>query len=198
MLTGLGQLEFRILDWFVDLTHSDVLDVIVPKISFLGDGGWFWILLAVLFLTWKPTRKMGLTAALALLLSLLVANVILKPMVGRIRPFELKPAIQLLIDKPLDPSFPSGHTQASFAAATVIYRNKKWPGIAALSLATLIGLSRMYLYVHYASDVFAGAAIGYGLGCLADMVVNEIRYRHNAKKRRRPKRTMQQKRPKRS
>ncbi|MCL1848889.1 MAG: phosphatase PAP2 family protein [Clostridiales bacterium] len=183
MLTGLDQLEFRILDWIADTFQSGWIDSLAPMVSFLADGGWFWILLAVALLFWKPGRKVGLTMALALILSFLVCNVTLKPLVGRARPFDLNPSVRLLIPKPADYSFPSGHTQSSFAAATAIYRNKRLPGAAALALAALIGLSRLYLYVHFVTDVLAGALIGYLLGCLADTLINEMRYRHNAKKR---------------
>ena len=186
-MIGLSQLEFRILDGFANTFQSEFLDMLAPKISFLADGGWLWILFAVLLLLKKRTRKTGLTITLALLLSMLVANIILKPVVARIRPFHVNPNIRLLIPAPSDYSFPSGHTQASFAAATAMYCNIKYLGIAALLLAGLIGFSRLYLYVHYVSDVLAGALIGYGLGCLSNSLIGELRYMYNAKKRKRRK-----------
>ncbi|MDR1193801.1 MAG: phosphatase PAP2 family protein [Peptococcaceae bacterium] len=164
---ALNQWELTLLDRLADAFHCGFLDAVMPALTFLGDGGWFWILLACLLLLRKPTRRMGLTVGLALLLSLLVGNIILKPLVARIRPFDLNEAIQLLIPPPGDFSFPSGHTQASFAAATAIYCYHKRAGRWCLALAALIGFSRLYLYAHYPSDVLAGLVIGVALGAAA-------------------------------
>ena len=91
---------------------------------------------------------------------LLTGNMILKPLVARMRPFTVNTAIELLIPPPTDFSFPSGHTYASFASATAICRNNRKIGVPALILASLIAFSRLYLYVHYPSDVLGGAVVG--------------------------------------
>ena len=187
-MTAFSQLEFRILDWVGNTFHHDFLDAVMPKISFLGNGGWIWILLALLFMIRKSTRKTGLAVTLALLLSFVVANIVLKPLVARARPYIVDPAIALLIPAPTDFSFPSGHAQASFAAATAIYRNHKWAGTAALLLAAGIAFSRLYLFVHYLSDILGGAVIGYMLGRIAVALVGAMRYGYNARKRKRRKR----------
>ncbi|MCL2121761.1 MAG: phosphatase PAP2 family protein [Clostridiales bacterium] len=177
-MTAFSQLEFRILDWVAKTFHSSFLDAIMPAVSFLADGAWIWILFALLFMIRKSTRKIGLAVILSLLLSLLTANIILKPLVARPRPFVLNPSIALLIPAPTDYSFPSGHAQASFAAATAIYRFKKWPGRAALLLAAGIAFSRLYLFVHFLGDVAGGAAIGYILGRIAYAMISSMRYRY--------------------
>lgn len=182
-MPALDQWELKILDWIVATFHCGFLDAVMPKISFLGNGGWFWIVLVLLLMIRKRDRQTALTAALALLFSLLVANVVLKPLIGRVRPYDLDAAIHLTIPPPAGYSFPSGHAQASFAAATAIYRNKKKAGKAALLLASLIALSRLYLCLHYPSDVLAGALFGIILGIIADYLVNRLK-----KKRRPPKR----------
>ncbi len=82
--------------------------------------------------------------------------------------------LQLLIKAPTDFAFPSGHTQASFAAATSICMWKKKFGIPALVLATLIALSRMYLYVHYPTDILGGMLFGIGYALLALAICNKL------------------------
>ena len=103
-------------------------------ITFLGDGGWFWILLAVVLLIMKKTRKAGAAAAIALVIGALITNVCLKNMVARVRPYDTYSALIPIVTKPIDWSFPSGHTCASFASAFVYFRllPKKY-GIPALS-----------------------------------------------------------------
>ena len=117
---------------------------------------------------------------IALLLCAIVGNLTLKPLVARIRPFNSKPLIDgLLIKEPLDYSFPSGHTMCSFAPAVVLYYMNKKAGICAVILSTLIGFSRLYLYVHYPSDVASGAVIGIILGTLSIYLYNMIQSKIN-------------------
>ena len=145
----------------------------MPWISHLGDSGAIWILLAAVFLLLgKREGSKGIQILLALLLSLLFCNLILKSAVGRIRPFVFNPAVELLVPPPMDPSFPSGHTSASFAAATVLLATK-WKGRwVALGLAVLIAFSRLYLYVHFPSDVVGGMGVGILCGLLAVTIWN--------------------------
>ena len=141
-------------------------------ITFLGDGGWFWILLAVVLLIMKKTRKAGMAAAIALVIGALITNVCLKNMVARVRPYDTYSALIPIVTKPIDWSFPSGHTCASFASAVVYFRllPKKY-GIPALVLACMIAFSRLYLGVHYPTDVLAGFLIGLLASALAVWMV---------------------------
>ena len=113
-------------------------------------------MLSVLLLLFPKTRKAGLASGIALLFMLVTGNMILKPLVARLRPFAVNTAVELLIPPPTDFSFPSGHTYASFASASAIFRNSRRIGIPALILASLIAFSRLYLYVHYPTDVLFG------------------------------------------
>lgn len=144
-------------------------------ITFLGEGGWFWILLAIILLIGKKTRRAGAAAALALIIGTLIANVCLKNMVARVRPYDTYSALIPLISKQKDWSFPSGHTCASFASAFVYIRllPKKY-GILTMILACLIAFSRLYLGVHYPTDVLAGIVIGWLASVIAIWLVHYL------------------------
>lgn len=155
------QLDGNILLFIQEYIRMDMLTPIMKGITHLGDGGWFWIALGVALLFPKKTRNIGFTVLLSLLIGALITNVTLKNAVARIRPYEVIEGLQILIAKPHDYSFPSGHTCASFAAAMVLYR--KCPtlyGVGSLILAILIGCSRLYVGVHYPTDVICGALVG--------------------------------------
>ncbi|MDU1912115.1 phosphatase PAP2 family protein [Fusobacterium sp.] len=151
---------------------NSFLDKVMPLITKLGSLGIFWITLACFLILIKKYRRIGITIFISIFLCALIGNIILKPLIKRIRPFDLVYFTQLLISAPKDFSFPSGHTMASFASATIIIsQNKKW-GIYAFILAFLIGFSRLYLFVHFPSDVIIGAIIGSILGIFSIKLYN--------------------------
>jgi len=168
----LNPYELPILDWIRNHVANPFLDVIMPIITHFCEGGIGWILIAVVLLFFRKTRKTGITMGIALVIGLLLCNLTLKPIVGRMRPFAFNPDIELIIPQPSEYSFPSGHSVSSFEGAFAIYLyNKKW-GIPALVLATLIALSRLYLYVHYPTDVLFGSLLGCLFAWLAYLFVN--------------------------
>jgi len=158
--------DFTILNFIYDHCRNGLLDILMPIITKLGSGGMIWIALAVILLISRKYRIAGAAMLLALALDVVVCNIILKPLVARIRPCDVNTAVQLLIARPTDYSFPSGHTAASFAATFALYFSHKKLWIPALVLAVLIAFSRLYLYVHYPTDVLAGAMIGIIIGYL--------------------------------
>ena len=113
-----------------------------------------------------------------MLLGLIIGNGLLKNLVARTRPYDLAnpvlPKRELLINAPTDYSFPSGHTLASFEAATALYKDHTVYGFAAFVLALLIAFSRIYLQVHYPSDVLGGAILGFLLGLLGSTIVRWV------------------------
>ena len=174
-MLALSQAELGILDWISFHLHSRFLDTVMPIITWLGDKGLLWIVLGlgILFFQ-KGKRDTGFLVLLALLLGLLICNLLLKNAVGRIRPFVLNDAIQLLVTPPSDPSFPSGHTTAAFAAATVLICDH-WRGRwIVLIVAILVAFSRLYLYVHFPTDVICGALIGVFCGWLSGLLWQEV------------------------
>lgn len=167
-------IELKILDWFQTL-HTPVLDKFMTSVTKLGNAGIFWIILTVLFLLIPKMRKTGVVMAAALIIDLLLCNVLLKNLVARTRPYDVNTVIQLLVAKLRDYSFPSGHTAASFASATALYfagEKKLWK--PALVLACLIAVSRLYLYVHYPTDVLGGVVIGIIAGYLGYRLVKVL------------------------
>ena len=159
--------EFAILDGIQSLCRCPALDWLMPLVSVICNHGEVWIVLAAVLLILPRTRRTGVVVALALVLDLICCNLILKPLIGRLRPCDLNTAITLLVARPGDASFPSGHTASSFAAvgALLACRSRLWR--PAFVLSVLIAFSRLYLYVHWPSDVLAGAVLGTVLGFAA-------------------------------
>ena len=142
--------------------RQDWLDPLVEGYTALGNAGMLWIVLAAAMLFWKPTRKAGALAVAAMLLGLLCTNVILKPLVARERPWLHVAGLIPLIAEPDPYSFPSGHTTAAFAAGMTWVRTlpRKWMRGLAVGMAVCMGLSRLYVGVHYPGDVLGGALVG--------------------------------------
>lgn len=163
--------------------RCEFLDVAMPLITKLGDGGALWILCSFLLFLFPQTRRSGAAIAVGILLELLCCNALLKPFVGRPRPCDVNSAVQLLISKPTDFSFPSGHTGAAFATVSALYFSKNRFWIPTLVISLWISFSRLYLYVHYPSDVLAGALLGIMLGWIGTLFIRTaekmIRKRQN-------------------
>lgn len=160
-------LEFTILGWIQNTLRCDLLDITLPFVSALCNHGEIWIILALVLLAIRQTRRQGAAVACGLMLDLIACNLLLKPLFGRVRPFVLNPAAVLLVPPPLDASFPSGHTAASFAAVAALKASGSPLWKPALGLAAAIAFSRLYLYVHWPSDVLGGILLGAVLGHLA-------------------------------
>lgn len=172
--------EFDVLYWFQQL-HHPLLDKIVVAVTSLGNSGIFWILLTVVMLIACKQKKAAWTSAVALLLSLLVCNILLKNLVARDRPCWIDPSVELLVKMPEDFSFPSGHSSASFASAVSVFLYYRKPGAAALILAGCIALTRLYLFVHFPTDVLIGTVLGI-LEALTAYVIVQAVYQRMQKK----------------
>lgn len=155
------RIDGNILLWIQEYVRKDFLNPLVELITCLGDAGWFWILITAILLFFKKYRKIGLTSFAALLIGFFITNLLLKNMVMRIRPYEIVEGLSFIGKKPSDFSFPSGHSTCSMASSVVLflYLPKKY-GSVVLVLGILICLSRLYVGVHYPTDVLAGAVIG--------------------------------------
>lgn len=167
-------IEFTILDFIQTHLRSDILDSIMVLITGLGNGGAIWLLGSALLLLSPKTRKAAVAVMIGLILEALGCNLIFKPLFHRIRPCDVNTAITLLIAHPYGFSFPSGHTGASFAAVSALYGQKQRLWLPALILAVFIAFSRLYLYVHFPSDVLAGAIWGTLMGWISSLTVNAL------------------------
>ena len=178
--------DLPILDWIQAHLQSDLMDTIMPIITLFGDAGIFWMILAALLLFFPKTRRTGIGMFVAMIMGLIVCNITLKPLVARMRPYDFQIqelgktwndillAGKLLVETPHDYSFPSGHTIASFEACTVLLLNDKRMGIPATILAILIAFSRLYLYVHYPTDVIFALFAGILFGILGNLIAQKI------------------------
>ena len=178
--------DLPILDWIQANLQSPFLDFIMPWITVLGDAGIFWIACSLILMFIPKYRKIGFSMAAALLMGVVICNMIMKPGFARIRPYDYQIQFlgrtwedllvtgKLLVETPHDYSFPSGHTIASFEASIAILLGNKKLGIPAVILAVLIAFSRMYLYVHYPTDVIASILLGSLFALLGTWIVNTV------------------------
>ena len=170
------QMDGGILLWIQDFLRCALLDPIMTVYTQLGNAGILWIVLSVVLLCIPKTRKAGFVSLLAMLLGLLCTNVVLKHLVGRTRPWLVVEGLVHMVEEHDPNSFPSGHTCAAFAAASAWCRTlpKRWMKIVAVVMAALMGFSRLYVGVHFPSDVLAGAALGVIAAFLAGWLVSKI------------------------
>lgn len=174
--------DLPILDWIQAHLQCGFLDFIMPIITLFGDAGIFWIACSVILLFFPKYRKAGLTMGLALVMGLIVCNITIKPLVGRMRPvdFIAKNNLDALIPANViimhDFSFPSGHTIASFEASVALLMYDKKLGIPALILAILVSFSRLYLYVHYPTDVLVSVVLGTLFALIAYAIMKHVKF----------------------
>lgn len=152
--------DWQILLFIQDHLRNGLFDFIVPIYTSLCDGGILWIAIAIVMLPFKKYRKCGILILAALLLNHIICNEILKDLVARPRPYTLRTDYTPLVEPLKSFSFPSGHSATSSAAAFVIFLHHKKLGIVSIVLAVLMCLSRLYIFVHFPTDVFFGFVLG--------------------------------------
>lgn len=172
-MENLLRFEGDMLLWIQNHLRNDFTDPIVKFITHLGDHGYLWIALLLVLLCIPKTRKAAFLGAATLLMTYIITNLCLKPLIARTRPYEVIEGLTRIIEAQSDRSFPSGHTANSMAVGVILWEiSQKWENLVdkklyfpkaagwfVLILSVLIGLSRLYVGVHYPTDVLAGAVI---------------------------------------
>ncbi|MBR3742811.1 MAG: phosphatase PAP2 family protein [Clostridia bacterium] len=139
-----------------------------------GSYGQLWVIVAAVLLIFKSTRKAGVAVLLAYVMVFLVGQYGLKNLISRPRPCQIDLDFTLLVSRPSSSSFPSTHSAWAFGAATALFMRHKKLGVAAFIAAALIAFSRLYLFLHFPTDVLAGIALGIALGVLANWITGLI------------------------
>ena len=175
MLWGTEWFEIEILKHIQNFLACPVLDFLMPRISLLGDIGLVWIFCGMGMMISKKHRKAGAFLLVGLLLGLIIGNVILKNLFQRPRPCWIEPEMLRLVQSPKDFSFPSGHSLSSFIAAfTIFFHQKRW-GTVAIVLAAVMAFSRLYLFVHFPTDVLGGIVIAFGISYILKILSEKKR-----------------------
>ena len=172
--------EFTFLNWLQQF-RNPVLDALAIFFNYAGDHGEIWIAFTLLLLLFRRTRKAGVDMAVALVLYLLAGHFVLKPLFARPRPCDVNTAVALLVTRPHGSSFPSGHTASAFAAAFALWLQNRKLGVPALVLAAFIAFTRLYLYVHFPTDVLGGLLLGLALGAIASRLADVLSARRKRK-----------------
>lgn len=160
MIEWITNLDFSVLYFVQENLRCDFLDAVCAFLSVAFDAGIGWFIIAVVMAFPKKTRTSAAAVVCSVLITFLIGELMLKNTFCRVRPCGIDPSVSLAVDRPGSFSFPSGHTGASFAAAFSMFFFNKKLGIPAVILAVLIGFSRVYLFVHYPTDVLCGAILG--------------------------------------
>ena len=151
--------EFAFLDWLYQF-RNPVMNAISIFFDYAGAHGEIWIAFTLLLLLFRRTRKAGFAMAVALVLYMAAGHFFLKPLFARPRPCDINTSITMLVARPHGHSFPSGHTASGVAAAYALWLQNRKLGAPALVLAAFIAFTRLYLYVHFPTDVLGGAVLG--------------------------------------
>ena len=170
------QLDEQVLVWIAQHVRNGLLDPIMSFYTKLGDAGLLFIVLGLALLLFRPTRRAGFSALCAMVIGLVVVNFTVKPLVNRPRPWVVIEGFVNLVEEKDPHSFPSGHTNAAFAFAVALCMTapRRWMKIAAVCAGVVMGLSRLYVGVHFPSDVLAGAVIGSLCGFAGAWVVKKV------------------------
>lgn len=183
MLTAILAADGNLLLWIQDNLRTDWLTPFMIRFTHLGDHGIIWIVIGVILLFPRKTRRAAITALIALICAHLLCNMVLKDYVARIRPYDVIAGLNCIIGRENSWSFPSGHAMTAFAFAVAIYKSRpKRLGIPIMIIAVAISVSRLYVGVHYPSDVIFGAVLGALIGLLVFWLIGDKKYKEQARR----------------
>lgn len=174
------EIDFMVLEYIREHLRNGFLDNIMPVVTAFGNMGMFWVVVALIISAKRKYRKCSITMMIGMILGVILGNFVVKNIVRRDRPCWINEIGDMLIANPQDFSFPSGHTMSSFIAATILFYYDKRLGVPSFGVALLIAFSRMYLYVHFPTDIIGGAMLGVGIAIMTVSLTN--RYIFDRKK----------------
>ncbi len=160
MFSSITPVDFQILDWIQQNLRCPFMDFLMPKISMIGEFGIVWLVIGIIMLCFRKTRRCAILMLISTLAVYCFGELFLKNQICRVRPCNIRPYLDIPVERPSSYSFPSGHTSSAFSCAVMILMNHRVGGVFALMLAIVIAFSRLYNYVHFPSDVLAGALLG--------------------------------------
>lgn len=176
MIETISKIDESVIIFIKDYLINEDISRIMIVFSLLGNLAFIWLVISIYLSISEKNKDIFIATAISLVLVLIIVDIILKETIDRERPFEIIKGIELFIKKPSTASFPSGHTASSFAAALVISKFKKKITAYLFVLALLISLSRLYLFLHYPSDVLVGMILGLVFGCISLYLWRKIRH----------------------
>ncbi len=173
-MEAIQNFDFSVLNGIQNALQCGFLDTVIPILTHLGHGV-VWAVFGLIFLFMKKQRFNGICILSALIATVIISEFIIKPLFLRERPYMLNPEFTLLIPEPSGTSFPSSHTSTSFASALQFFRVNKKAGIGAMIFAGIIGFTRLYLYVHFPTDILGGIVLGLITGFGVIFISGKIR-----------------------
>ncbi|MDE6519127.1 MAG: phosphatase PAP2 family protein [Ruminococcus sp.] len=167
------EIDFMVLDYVREHLRNGFLDNIMPIVTMCGDMGIFWVAVALIISAKKKYKQCSITMLIGMIVGVLIGNFVVKNIVQRDRPCWIIDIENMLIANPKDFSFPSGHTMSSFIASTILFYYDKKLGIPSFAVALLIAFSRLYLYVHFPTDIIGGALLGVAIAVMTISTTNK-------------------------
>ena len=172
-MESIQNFDFTVLNGIQSSLQCDFLDIIIPWLTHLGHGV-VWAIFGLVFLFIKKYRFNGICIISALVATVIISEFVIKPLFLRERPYMLNPEFVLLIPEPSGTSFPSSHTSTSFASALQFFGINRKAGLAAMIFAAVVAFTRLYLYVHFPTDILGGIILGVCMGIITIFVSRKI------------------------
>lgn len=172
------EFEIEILNFIQENLRNGFLDKVMLIVTMCGNLGIFWVAVALIISAKAKYRRCSITMLIGLIMGVIIGNLIIKNAVMRDRPCWVVEMSDMLIANPQDFSFPSGHTLSSFCAASILFYYDKRLGIPSFAVALLIAFSRIYLYVHYPSDILGGAILGVVIAGITISATNKYLFKN--------------------